>query len=127
MKRIKRLLITLFAFSLTTFFAGSAMAAGNINYFSEYLGHVTTPQATAKVIAADRAVESQPVVISATTSNGLTYSSEYMGGKTTLTKEAKTLDKDRTIMAKPDTITNTNGRTCMAKFYSEYAAAYKCL
>ncbi|MBU0909200.1 MAG: hypothetical protein KKA54_11920 [Proteobacteria bacterium] len=101
MKTSKKMLINLVAISLTTFFAGSAMAAGNIHFFSEYLGGVTTSQEEAAVIAADREIQRAPVVISSTAGNELTYSSEYMGGFTTLGLEARTAEKDREVMAKP--------------------------
>jgi hypothetical protein len=123
---MKKLLTNLFAISLATFFASSAMAAGNIHYFSEYLGRDTTPQEAANIIAADRETQGLPVVISTAGSNELKYSSEYMGGNTTRSLEARTEKMDREAMAKPAVITNT-GRTCFAKLYSEYDSAYKCL
>jgi hypothetical protein len=127
MKSAKKLLINLLAISLTTFFASSAMAAGDIRYFSEYLGHETTPQEAAAVIAADREIQKEPVVISSTDSNELMYSSEYMGGYTTLSQEARTVETDRVIMARPATFKDNSNSNCLAKFYSEYAVAYKCL
>ncbi|MCG2746278.1 MAG: hypothetical protein L6365_01945 [Desulfobulbaceae bacterium] len=126
MKTTKKMLINLVAISLTTFFASSAMAAGNIHYFSEYLGGVTTPQEEAAVIAADRQIQREPVVISSTANNELTYSSEYMGGSTTPGLEARTAAKDREVMALPVVVTNSNSN-CLAKFYSEYEVNYKCL
>ncbi|RJX27524.1 MAG: hypothetical protein C4531_13695 [Desulfurivibrio sp.] len=125
MKKTTKLLSNLLAFSLAAFFAGSAMAAGDIHYFSEYLGRETTPQEAAQIIAADREIQKEPVVISSTDSNELMYSSEYMGGYTTLSQETRTAEMDREIMAKPDTI--KEGSKCLARFYSEYETKYKCL
>jgi len=127
MKTTKKLTINLLAISLATCLASSAMAAGNLNFFSEYLGRETTPQEEAAVIAADREIQRQPVVISSTDNNELAYFSEYMGGHTTLSMEARTRETDRETMAKPDILTGSSGSTCLAKFYSEYEIKYICL